>query len=162
MLYRSTGFAIALGLLASAASAQAPPAPTAQPAPAAAAPTPMPLAKPATTPATAKAAPAAAAPAAAKAAPTAAAAPAAKAPATKAAAPKKCMRLPLSDIAVGRDETIAQARMRLGEYAEQEAKTRKWGALTKSLETVTCEVYLVLPLIGTEYKCLVTATFCTK
>jgi hypothetical protein len=89
--------------------------------------------------------------------------------ATPAAAPKaapaprqKCMRLPLSDIAFGRDGTIAQTRMRLDEYAQAERAKRGWGPLTKSLEKIDCEVYLVLPVLGTEYKCLITATFCAK
>ncbi len=85
-------------------------------------------------------------------------------PAKSAAAPaaaQKCMRLPLSDIAVGRPETIAQAQLRLKEYSEAEAKRRGWkGPLVKSNETVSCEDYLYLPVIGQEYKCLVTATFC--
>ena len=85
---------------------------------------------------------------------------AAPAPA-KTTAAQKCMRLPLSDIAVGRPETIAQAQLRLKEYSEAEAKRRGWtGPLVKSNETVSCEDYLYLPLIGQEYKCLVTATFC--
>lgn len=107
-----------------------------------------PTAKPPATAALAAAAPAASA--------VPAAAPKAK------PAPSRCMRLPLSDIAVGRDETIAQARLRLGEYAESERAKRGWGKLTKSAEKIECDVYLVLPLIGTEYKCLVTATFCSK
>ena len=83
--------------------------------------------------------------------------------APKAPASKRCMRLPLSDIAVGRPETIAQAQLRLREYSEAEAKRRGWKAtLVKSAETVSCEDYLYLPLIGQEYKCLVTATFCEK
>jgi hypothetical protein len=90
-------------------------------------------------------------------------APPAAAPATpaKAAVPKQCMRLPLSDIAVGRPETIALAQLRLREYADKEAKRRGWkGTVVKSAETVSCEDYLYLPLVGQEYKCLVTATFC--
>jgi hypothetical protein len=88
---------------------------------------------------------------------------AAKADAPKPAAAQKCMRLPLSDIAVGRPETIAQAQLRLKEYSEAEAKRRGWsGQLVKSNETASCEDYLYLPLIGQEYKCLVTATFCVK
>ena len=76
---------------------------------------------------------------------------------------RRCMRLPLSDIAVGRPETIALAQLRLGEYAVDEAKKRKWsGALVKSDEKIECENYLYLPIIGQEYKCLVTATFCVK
>jgi hypothetical protein len=164
-MFRSIITALALTVAAvTAATAQAP-APQTTP-PAAAAPAAAPKA-PVAVPATAVKAPAAAAkapaPADAKATPAIAAEAAAKTAApAKVAAAKKCMRLPLSDIAVGRDETIAQARMRLGEYAEAEGKSRKWGPTTKSLETVSCDVYLVLPLIGTEYKCLVTATFCTK
>lgn len=87
------------------------------------------------------------------------------APARAKAAPpsKQCMRLPLSDIAVGRPETIAQAQLRLREYSEKEAVRRGWkGTLVKSDETVSCEDYLYLPLVGQEYKCLVTATFCVK
>lgn len=92
-------------------------------------------------------------------APAAAAAPTAAS--AKAAAPRQCMRLPLSDIAVGRPETIALAQLRLGEYADKEAKKRGWkGTLVKSDEKVACEDYLYLPLVGQEYKCLVTATFC--
>jgi hypothetical protein len=92
--------------------------------------------------------------------PAAATAPAAPA---KAAVAQKCMRLPLSDIAVGRPETIAQAQLRLREYSEAEAKRRGWkGTLVKSAETASCEDYLYVPLLGQEYKCLVTATFCVK
>lgn len=89
---------------------------------------------------------------------------AAPAQAAPAAAPgRRCMRLPLSDIAVGRAETIAQAQLRLAEYSVAEAKRRGWPTtLVKSAETVQCEDYLYLPLIGQEYKCLVTATFCVK
>ena len=82
------------------------------------------------------------------------------------AAPAKreeCTRLPLSDIAFGREATIAQARMRLGEYADKEAKRRGWSAYAKSAETASCEVYIDFgPLVGTEYKCLLAATFCRK
>lgn len=84
-------------------------------------------------------------------------------PAASAAAASKCTRLPLSDIQVGREETIAAARQKLDEYAAVIAKKRGWtGPLVKSAETVACEDYLYLPLIGQEYKCLVTATFCVK
>jgi hypothetical protein len=81
-----------------------------------------------------------------------------------AAAPaSKCTRLPLSDIQVGREATIEAARQKLDEYAAVIAKKRGWtGPLKKSAETVACEDYLFLPLIGQEYKCLVTATFCAK
>ena len=85
------------------------------------------------------------------------------APGARAAAPGKaeqCTRLPLSDIQVGREETITAARWKLDEYAAIVAKKRGWKATKKSAETVTCEDYLYLPLIGQEYKCKVTATFC--
>jgi hypothetical protein len=76
----------------------------------------------------------------------------------------RCMRLPLSDIAFGEEATIKQAEMRLQEYAAKEQKKRGWrsGSLVKSNQTAKCDVYLVLPFAGTEYKCLVTATFCER
>jgi hypothetical protein len=87
------------------------------------------------------------------------AAPAKTAPAKR----EDCTRLPLSDIAFGREATIVQARMRLGEYADKEAKRRGWGSYVKSAEVASCEVYIDFgPLVGTEYKCLLTATFCRK
>ncbi len=88
---------------------------------------------------------------------------------TKQAEPKKpivavgqpgCTRLPLSDIQFTQEKTIEVARMRLGEYAQKVATQRGWKAFRKSDETVSCEVYLYLGPLGTEYKCLVTATFC--
>jgi hypothetical protein len=72
----------------------------------------------------------------------------------------RCTRLPLSDIKLGREETIASARFRLDEYAAAVAKKRGWRGTKKSDETVSCADYLYLPLLGQEYKCLVTATFC--
>ncbi len=92
---------------------------------------------------------------------------AAKAP-TTAVAPKsaekarECTRLPLSDIQVGKDKTIEVARLRLDEYVAKVGKQRGWKSWDKSLETVACEDYLYVPLLGQEYKCLVTATFCKK
>lgn len=81
-------------------------------------------------------------------------------------ATERCMRLPLSDVAFGKDASIAAARQKLDEYAAAEAKRRKWATtpLVKSNEVVgNCDVYLDFgPLIGTEYRCLVTATFCQK
>lgn len=81
-------------------------------------------------------------------------------------ATERCMRLPLSDVAFGREGSIAAARQKLDEYAAAEAKRRKWptNPLVKSNEVVgNCDVYLDFgPLIGTEYRCLVTATFCQK
>ncbi len=81
-------------------------------------------------------------------------------------ATERCMRLPLSDVAFGKEASIAAARQKLDEYAAAEAKRRKWAAtpLVKSNEVVgNCDVYLDFgPLIGTEYRCLVTATFCQK
>jgi hypothetical protein len=80
--------------------------------------------------------------------------------------PERCMRLPLSDVAFGKEASIAAARVKLDEYAAAEAKRRGWpnAPLIKSNEAVgDCSVYLDFgPLIGTEYRCLVTATFCQK
>jgi len=75
-----------------------------------------------------------------------------------------CFRLPLSDVAFGTEGATNAAREKLAEYAGVEARKRKWPAkpLTKSAETVSCEVYLNLGPLGTEYRCLVTATFCQK
>jgi hypothetical protein len=95
------------------------------------------------------------------AAPAAGTAPAA-APAKPAAKPRECTRLPLSDIQVGREKTVEVARFRLDEYIAKVGKQRKWKSWDKSLETVSCEDYLFVPLLGQEYKCLVTATFCKK
>ena len=84
------------------------------------------------------------------------------APKTK--VPEHCFRLPLSDVAFGTEGATKYAREKLAEYAEVERKKRKWSdkPLTKSAETVSCEVYLNLGPLGTEYRCLVTATFCQK
>ncbi len=79
-----------------------------------------------------------------------------------AAKPRECTRLPLSDIQFGREKTIEVARLRLDEYIARVGKERKWKSWDKSLETVSCEDYLFVPLMGQEYKCLVTATFCKK
>jgi hypothetical protein len=84
------------------------------------------------------------------------------APAKSAAKPRECTRLPLSDIQVGKDKTIDVARLRLDEYVAKVGKQRGWKSWDKSLETVACEDYLYVPLLGQEYKCLVTATFCKK
>jgi hypothetical protein len=95
-----------------------------------------------------------------------AAAPAANAPAAAAAKaagkPRECTRLPLSDIQVGKEKTIEVARLRLDEYVAKVGKQRGWKSWDKSLETTSCEDYLFVPLLGQEYKCLVTATFCKK
>jgi hypothetical protein len=71
-----------------------------------------------------------------------------------------CTRLPLSDIQFTREKTVDVARMRLDEYAQKVAKTRGWKGFRKSDEVIACDVYLYLGPLGTEYKCLVTATFC--
>jgi hypothetical protein len=93
--------------------------------------------------------------------PPAAASPPSVAP--QAAPKRECTRLPLSDILFGRDATIASARQKLvEEYAPQIAKERGWKGFTVSNETASCEDYLYIPLLGQEYKCLVTATFCRK
>jgi hypothetical protein len=83
-------------------------------------------------------------------------------PAATASASKACTRLPLSDIQFGREQTIATARIRLDEYATEVARRRGWPGFVKSAEVVSCEDYLFIPLLGQEYKCLVTATFCSK
>ncbi len=101
--------------------------------------------------------------------PAAAAAPVtpkgAAAPAKKLATPPGCMRLPLSDVAFGTENATAAARVKQQEYAEAEAKKRKWPLgkpMVKSNETVSCDVYLNLGPLGTEYRCLVTTTYCQK
>ena len=82
-------------------------------------------------------------------------------PATKPSGkPRECTRLPLSDIHVGKDETIRVARIRLDEYIAKVGKRRGWRSWDKSRETISCEDYLYIPLLGQEYKCFVTATFC--
>ncbi len=76
-----------------------------------------------------------------------------------------CTRLPLSDVAFGRGPATESARQKLDEYARQIANKRGWpknAKLVKSNETVSCKVYLSFGPFGTEYRCLVTATFCTK
>jgi hypothetical protein len=135
--------AIALTLIPTLSRAQtmAPPTATAAPTTAAAAPAAASVAQPATQPA----------------------APPAAAAATKPAAKaRECTRLPLSDIQFGKEKTIEVARLRLDEYAATVGKQRGWKSWDKSLETTSCEDYLFVPLIGQEYKCLVTATFCKK
>lgn len=105
-----------------------------------------------------------------KPAPSATTAPGAPATGKRSAKPavratERCMRLPLSDVAFGTEASIAAARVKLAEYATVVAKKRGWSSapLVKSNETTSCEVYLDFgPLIGTEYRCLVTATFCQK
>jgi hypothetical protein len=97
---------------------------------------------------------------------TAAAARTVAGPAIKTKSPTSgtCIRLPLSDVAFGTEGATKYAREKLDEYAQAETKKRKWAAkpLVKSNETVSCEVYLNLGPLGTEYRCLVTATFCQK
>lgn len=89
---------------------------------------------------------------------------AAAASAGKAKPAERCFRLPLSDVAFGTEGATAAAREKLAEYAQAEMRKRKWPEkpLTKSNETVSCEVYLSFGPLGTEYRCLVTATFCQK
>lgn len=97
-------------------------------------------------------------------APAATPAPALAAAPVKAKAAERCFRLPLSDVAFGTEGATKAAREKLAEYAEAERRKRKWPdkPLVSSNETVSCEVYLNLGPIGTEYRCLVTATFCQK
>jgi hypothetical protein len=75
------------------------------------------------------------------------------------------MRLPLSDVAFGTENATNAARLKQQEYADAEARKRKWPLakpMVKSNETVSCDVYLNLGPLGTEYRCLVTTTFCQK
>ncbi len=75
-----------------------------------------------------------------------------------------CTRLPLSDVAFGKAGATQMARQKLAEYANQIGRQRGWDVsrgFTKSNETVSCEVYLDFGF-ATEYRCLVTATFCLK
>ncbi|MCB1509530.1 MAG: hypothetical protein KDJ36_01405 [Hyphomicrobiaceae bacterium] len=81
------------------------------------------------------------------------------------AASAACTRLALSDVAFGQEAATKAAREKLADYAAQIARKRKWPAgkgLRKSNETVSCKVYLSFGPFGTEYRCLVTATFCQK
>ncbi len=76
-----------------------------------------------------------------------------------------CTRLPLSDVAFGKPAATEAARAKLTEYAEETLKKRGWsgvGKLKSSNETVSCKIYLDLGPLGTEYRCLVTATYCTS
>ncbi len=76
-----------------------------------------------------------------------------------------CTRLPLSDVAFGKLASTNAAREKLRDYAAETLKQRGWsgaGRLRKSNETVSCNVWLNLGPLGTEYKCLVTATFCAR
>lgn len=77
---------------------------------------------------------------------------------------ERCFRLPLSDVAFGTENATKAAREKLEEYAQAERVKRKWPdkPFTRSNETVSCTVYLNLGPIGTEYRCLVTTTFCQK
>ena len=82
-----------------------------------------------------------------------------------AATAEVCTRLPLSDVAFGKPAATAAAREKLTEYAAEKLKQRGWsgaGPLKSSGEKVSCEVYLDLGPLGTEYRCLVTATFCGR
>lgn len=78
---------------------------------------------------------------------------------------KSCFRMTLSDIQIGRDETIASARKKLmEEYAPATARSRglKGRLSVPTNEAIRCEDYLWLPILGQEYKCFVTATFCAR
>jgi hypothetical protein len=85
--------------------------------------------------------------------------------ASQPAAAEICTRLPLSDVAFGKEASTNVAREKLAGYAAETLKKRGWsgaGPLRKSNETVSCKVYLNLGPLGTEYQCLVTATFCGR
>ncbi|MGF1649852.1 MAG: hypothetical protein ACFCUN_05325 [Hyphomicrobiaceae bacterium] len=80
-------------------------------------------------------------------------------------ASSRCTRLPLSDVAFGREASIQSAREKLRDYANDVARQRGWSVpngFTESNEIVSCEVYLDLGPLGVEYQCLVTTTFCVK
>ena len=77
----------------------------------------------------------------------------------------QCTRLPLSDVAFGKDAATNAAREKLRQYAVEIAAKRGWAVprgFRESNETVSCEVYLNLGPLGTEYRCLVTTTFCVR
>ena len=81
------------------------------------------------------------------------------------ASAEMCTRLPLSDVAFGKPAATDAARVKLAEYAAQTLKKRGWsgrGALKSSNEKVSRQIYLNLGLLGTEYRCLVTATYCAN
>ena len=85
-------------------------------------------------------------------------------PLASGASAEMCTRLPLSDVAFGKAAATDAARDKLKEYAAETLKKRGWsgaGELKQSRETVSCKVYLELGPLGTEYRCLVTATYCT-
>jgi hypothetical protein len=86
--------------------------------------------------------------------------------ATASAASAKCMRPGMSDVAFGKDAAIKSAHEKLIPYAEKIARQRGWRQTTNlrrtNMKTVSCEVYLDLGLLGTEYRCLVRATFCER
>lgn len=79
---------------------------------------------------------------------------------------RKCMRPGMSDVAFGKAAAIESAHTKLIPYAEQLARERGWskttGLVRRNKRTVKCEVYLDLGIFGTEYQCLVRATFCTS
>jgi len=76
-----------------------------------------------------------------------------------------CTRLPLSDVAFGKPAATEAARDKLSQYAAETLKKRGWsgaGQLKSRNETVSCKLYLDLGPLGTEYRCLVTATYCAS
>ncbi|MEL6288048.1 MAG: hypothetical protein AAFQ42_06995 [Pseudomonadota bacterium] len=85
-------------------------------------------------------------------------------PTASADAASRCTRAPLSDIAFGKEATIKQALSKLDEYAKAIAEKRGWPSddLVRSREESSCEVFLNLGPLGTEYRCLVTATYCVR
>lgn len=86
--------------------------------------------------------------------------------ATATGAAAKCMRPGMSDVAFGKEAAIKSAHEKLIPYAESLAKQRGWRKTTNlrrvNMKTVKCEVYLNLGPLGTEYECLVRATFCER
>ena len=76
-----------------------------------------------------------------------------------------CTRLPLSDVAFGKPAATEAAREKLQEYASETLRKRGWsgaGELKARNEKISCKLYLDLGPLGTEYRCLVTATYCAS
>ena len=76
-----------------------------------------------------------------------------------------CTRLPLSDVALNRNEATTAARKKLKLYAVEKLTERGWsgdGAVNAQNETVMCTPYFSFGAIKAGFRCLVTATFCVN
>ena len=77
--------------------------------------------------------------------------------------PRRCLKVPASQDSMFRDDALAQIRTSLAAVAMDAARQRGWPtALVKSNETSSCRELLVIPLLGPEYRCTVTATDCVR